>query len=558
VRTIKKPTHVLLIDDEQKQFLLIGYLLSEANYDDYRLTWCENLDDGLYHIEHYPCDVVLLDYHWGLTSKDFMTRAQLVNGRIPIIVMTEGMERDVDRKAISEGASDYLIKDSINPEILERTIRYSIERKKNEQHLDHLAHYDHLTDLPNRMLFLDRLNQAISLGDRSNDQFTLMYLDLNSFKAVNDNYGHETGDKLLQSFSRRLQSCIRRSDTVARIGGDEFTILLNNIGSTSKIISLAKKLIENIQIPFHINGVEFSIGCSIGIAVFPEAGRDADILQRHADIAMYQAKQSTSSSSYQFFSHQYRQRCKTIENISSSELKSLIDDNKVTLGFTPRVNVNSNSICTVEVTPMYLSTNMMAYINNNDAKQMLNEWMIEKALESSRLIDTKSLPVFCFCIDYRQLQSSQFAFFTKNIVKKYNIPIENIELCLLNSDELKNSTITEECIVSVNNLGARFALNEYGGNTLSLININQYNTPTLYLQSSLLQLALKNNKALNLASALIFLAHRLHCKVVASNITTSESLARIKKLGVDEFKGKLLGSHLSIEHLNNCFNSAVT
>ena len=342
----------MLVDDERHQFLLIGYLLSQAHYGDYRLIWCQDLDDGLHRIEHFQCDVVLLDYHWGAASKDFIQQAHLVNSRIPIIVMTDGMERDVDRKAISEGASDYLIKDHIHPEILERTIRYSIERKKIEQHLDHLAHYDHLTDLPNRILFSDRLHQAISLGHRSKDQFTLMYIDLNGFKEINDNHGHDMGDRVLQEFAERLQNSVRRSDTVARIGGDEFTVLLNNVGSTPKIIAVAQKLIEAIREPFALSGHELSVGCSIGIAVFPEAGTDADVLQRHADIAMYQAKQS-GTSSYRFFTRKQPDDEVDMERLSAEELKTLIDTEKVVLGFTPRLQLQDNTITTIEVNPVW-------------------------------------------------------------------------------------------------------------------------------------------------------------------------------------------------------------
>ena len=551
----------MLIDDERQQFLLIGYLLSEANYDDYRLIWCQDLNDGLHQIEHCLCDVVLLDYHWGLTGKDFISRAHLANSRIPIIVMTDGMERDVDRKAISEGASDYLIKDHVNPQVLERTIRYSIERKKIEQHLDHLAHYDHLTDLPNRILFLDRLNQAISLGHRSNDPFTLMYLDLNGFKAVNDNYGHEMGDKLLQSFSSRLQACVRRSDTVARIGGDEFTVLLNNIGSTAKIISLAQKLIENIQVPFHIAGLELSIGCSIGIAVFPDAGTDADILQRHADIAMYQAKQS-GTSSYRFFTYQNRQENTALETLSPNELKVLIDDNKIDLGFTPRIDIHKNTICAVEVSPMYVDKDMIASVCNNETKRLLIEWSIEKAFEIASSIYTGNTLTLAFNIDVEQLQSSHFSLFINRLTKKYQVDIENIEFCLLEGDDRGKKFLMDESIANFSNLGACFALSKFGENTLSLLSMHRYNIPVLHIDPSLLNLALKNNNDADLISTLVLLAHRLHRRVVACNIDCLETLDQVKSLGFDEYKGELLGSCLPFDSLNHCVErysgSAVT
>lgn len=292
---------VLLVDDNRQQFLQFGCLLSNACYNDYRLIWCHDLEKYLDHIEHHQCDVVLLDYHWENYCKDFIRRSYTLNSKIPIILMTDDMDPEVDKKAISVGASDYLVKGSITADVLERTLRYSLERKKLENHFIYLAHHDYLTGLANRTLFLDRLEQTIQLADRANDKFTLMFVDLNNFKVVNDNYGHEMGDRLLKEFSARLIENVRSSDTVGRIGGDEFMILFNHIGSTPQIISLAQKLIDSIRSPFVIKGQELFVGCSIGIAVYPDSGESAEVMKRNADVAMYQAK-LTGTSCYRFFS----------------------------------------------------------------------------------------------------------------------------------------------------------------------------------------------------------------------------------------------------------------
>jgi len=299
---ITKPITVLLVDDDRQEYLLIGYLLSEVHSDDYRLVWCQNLEQALEHIENKTCDVVLLDYNWGGSSigRDFLSNAQSKNSQIPIIVMTDEMESDIDQRAIREGASDYLTKSRINSQLLERAIRYAIERKQIVDRLDHLAHYDHLTDLPNRSLFLDRLRHSINLAERDKNQFTLLFIDLNDFKGINDSYGHDTGDKLLKQFSDRLLKSVRRSDTVARMGGDEFTVILHNLGNPQKIMMLAQKILSDANELYTINKHRFTMGCSIGIASYPDSGRDEETLQRNADLAMYQAKQA-SASSYRFY-----------------------------------------------------------------------------------------------------------------------------------------------------------------------------------------------------------------------------------------------------------------
>lgn len=301
MRETSEPKKVLLVDDNRQQFLQFGCLLSNACYNDYRLIWCQDREKYLAHIEHHQCDVVLLDYHWGSDCKDFIRRSYTLNSDIPIILMTDDIDPEVDKKAISVGASDYLVKGSITADVLERTLRYSLERKKLENHFIYLAHHDYLTGLANRTLFLDRLEQTIQLADHSNDKFTLMFIDLNNFKVVNDNYGHEMGDRLLKEFSGRLIENVRSNDTVGRIGGDEFMILFNHIGATPKIMSLAQQLIDSINSPFMIKGQELFVGCSIGIAVYPDSGDSAEAMKRNADVAMYQAK-LTGTSCYRFFS----------------------------------------------------------------------------------------------------------------------------------------------------------------------------------------------------------------------------------------------------------------
>jgi diguanylate cyclase (GGDEF)-like protein len=291
------PTTVLLVGDDRQEFLMMGYLLSEADNDDYRLVWCERLEKAIEHIESRTCDVVLLDYNWGGSSigRDFLSKARSKNCHIPIIVMTDDMESEIDQHAIREGASDYLTKSRINSQLLERTIRYAVERKQIEGRLDRHANYDPLTDLPNRSLFLDRLRSSINLAEHSKNQFTLLFIDLNDFKSINDSYGYDTGDKVLKQFSERLLRSVRRNDTVARMGADEFTVILHNLGNTNEVMELAEKIVNDANELYTINNHEFNVECSIGIARYPESGDKEKIQQRNhkADLVMHQAKQSS-------------------------------------------------------------------------------------------------------------------------------------------------------------------------------------------------------------------------------------------------------------------------
>lgn len=543
------------MDDDRQQFLLIGYLLSEAHYDDYRLLWCQDLERGLSHIEHEQCDVVLLDYHWGINCKDFIRRSRDLNDRIPVIVMTDDMEFEVDRTAISEGASDYLVKETINSEILERTIRYSMERKKIEHHLNYLAHYDYLTALPNRVLFLDRLGQAVSLSQRSGEQFTVMYIDLNDFKVVNDNYGHDVGDKLLKEFADRLQQNVRRSDTVARIGGDEFTILLNHMGSTPKIISLAQKLIDSVEEPFIIDENTLAVGCSIGIAVFPDSGDSVDIIQRNADMAMYQAKQA-GVSCYRFFIQQPKDDV-FIENLSPEQLGEIIREGRLAISYTPRIDLHTNRIVSVEISPIWNNEKLGAQnykrfaslIKNVETIKLLTEWMLDTSLAELNTLYKEYSLLVSYGIRRSELQSPKFSLTIKRVAKKYKVQLSHLEFNFLRKKECGQDVFLKECIENINNIGANFSLHDFGENTLSLVHMHTYDIPSLHFSASFLKSAINNKKDALLLESLVMFAHRLDRKVVADGLATDVHVELMKSIGCDYVQGGVVGENLSYENL---------
>lgn len=186
-------------------------------------------------------------------------------------------------------------------------VRDLTERKAAEEKIKHMAHHDHLTDLPNRVLFMDRLDQAISLARRSSSKVALLFLDLDGFKLVNDAMGHDMGDRLLQGVALRLNEIVRSSDTVARVGGDEFVLVLNNIGSMQDAALVAEKIIQALAMPFELNGAECRIGGSVGIAVFPDDSELPETLLKRADEAMYFAKQN-GKNNYRFHAGKLNER----------------------------------------------------------------------------------------------------------------------------------------------------------------------------------------------------------------------------------------------------------
>lgn len=212
------------------------------------------------------------------------------------------VEVNVDRKGGETAIAElHVTKTKWEGEMAYLASLYDItKRKQMENILEEMAHFDTLTGLPNRQLFFDRFNQTIALAKRNNSMFALLFLDLDGFKNVNDTYGHDTGDSLLKEASKRLMLCVRESDTVARMGGDEFTILLTKIAEKEDAVFVARKIIDSLNQPFNLLDYNCNIGVSIGICIYPSGGDDLKSLLGHADVAMYNVKKQ-GRNGYQFY-----------------------------------------------------------------------------------------------------------------------------------------------------------------------------------------------------------------------------------------------------------------
>lgn len=291
---------VLLVEDNDIDARLTQDILEEWSLEQFEITHVNRLSDAFTYLARARFDAVLLDLSLpdgdGLSTVRQMHAA---NPTIAIIVLSGLSDQTLALQAVRNGAQDYLVKGERQSELLARSIRYAIERKQAEEHLTYLAQYDQLTGLVNRTLFRDRLVQAMARSKRLQQPLGLMLLDLDRFKPVNDTLGHNVGDQLLKLVAERLHECVREVDTVARMGGDEFTIILEGLMCEEDIALVAARITKSLAQPFQIDTHQALIGVSIGITVYPTDDHNADELLKHADAAMYRAKQQ-GGSSFQF------------------------------------------------------------------------------------------------------------------------------------------------------------------------------------------------------------------------------------------------------------------
>ncbi len=342
---------VLLIDDDEDEFVITRDLLAELG-EGYRLSWSNNFDRGMRELLRGACSVCLLDYHLGARNGlEFLTEASLRNSTIPIILLTGQGDYEVDLAAMKAGASDYLDKRLLSAPVLERSIRYAVERKKTEEKIRFLAYYDQLTHLPNRTLFYDRLKTAFASAKRHGRLCAVMFLDIDNFKRINDTLGHTLGDRLIQEVAGRLLKCIRKEDTVAhddfnamldtvaRLGGDEFTILLNEINEAGNASVVAERIRHILYTPLLLDQHEINVTVSIGIAVYPTDGADIETVVKNADIAMYKSK-SIGKNNFQYFNPSMNStalRRLSVEN----DLRKAIKNDELELYYQPIMDLGN-------------------------------------------------------------------------------------------------------------------------------------------------------------------------------------------------------------------------
>lgn len=282
---------ILIVENDNGFIDTVSKHLAGAGFRRTNFLVAKTYEDALACVVKEKVHVALIDYDlMPRTGFELMEELERMGNPVPVIMVAETKDTNIDKGAMSRGAYDYFVKSEIDPEQLERTIRYTVIRRKLEDQLVHAALYDELSELPNRRAFFDRLTQALHRADRHKQEVCLVYIDLNGFKAVNDTYGHQAGDEVIREVGRRLRSSIRRTDTPARLGGDEFACILEDFRDRDAALQVINKIAKTFEKKISAEGHRHDIGGSLGVAVYPEATRSAEMMIQLADEAMYQAK----------------------------------------------------------------------------------------------------------------------------------------------------------------------------------------------------------------------------------------------------------------------------
>ncbi len=285
--------NILHVEDQSVHHKHFARMLREVYGEDVGITWAQSVQEGLDALESEPFDLVFLDYVLGDgCAVDIMNMCNAFASPMPFVVVSAFEDQDFNMAALTMGADDYLIKGKFDAADLERSINYSLYRKKKMAEIVNMAFFDRLTGLPNRNYFMHNTDKSIELATRMGSMVAVYYVDLNNFKRINDQFGHDAGDMILKTAAERLSHGIRKTDTAIRYGGDEFLVISPGIKKREEIVTVGNKLVKKITGSVPYEGNDLILTCSIGAANMPFDAANLTEAIRISDRAMYEAKDS--------------------------------------------------------------------------------------------------------------------------------------------------------------------------------------------------------------------------------------------------------------------------
>jgi diguanylate cyclase (GGDEF)-like protein/PAS domain S-box-containing protein len=419
------------------------------------------------------------------------------------------------------------------------------ELKSHQQHLEHLAHYDALTQLPNRVLLADRLQIALAQVQRVNGVLAICYLDLDGFKPVNDEYGHEAGDRLLVEVASRLTMALRAGDTVARLGGDEFVLLMSGLRGADECRTALDRLLKVVSKPYEVADQAVVISASIGATLFPHDASDPDALLRHADQAMYTAKEG-GRNRYHLFDPEH-DRLARAQREALSRIEAGLPAGEYVLYYQPKVDMRLGKVIGVEALirwnhperGLLSPAEFLPYIENTEFSIELGEWVIEQALSQMEEWQRMGveLPV-SVNISARHLQQTDLAADLAATLARYaSVPPHNLELEILETSALDDILHATRLITECQRLGVSFALDDFGTGYSSLSYFKRLPAQTLKIDQSFIRDMLRNPEDLTIVEGVIGLARAFRRNVVAEGVETVAHGMVLLHLGCDLAQG---------------------
>lgn len=431
----------------------------------------------------------------------------------------------------------------------EEAIQYQIELKnlntqliKANKELEHKALYDDLTGLPNRTLVMDRLQQGIFNASREKEPLSVLMVDLDYFKEVNDTLGHDTGDKLLQQVSDRFKHVLRHMDTVGRLGGDEFAVIVSNANAEDAVM-VANNMLKILEEPFVIDNNNINISASIGISVFPEQGEDLSTLMKHADVAMYVAKRVRSG----YFIYDYNEDQHSPGRLAlMSELRKAVNDNGMELYYQPKLDLATGSITGVEALARWQLPErgffppdlFIPIMEQTGLIKPFTKWAIDHAMAQCSAWKDENINVsMSINLSMYNLHDPDFINTVNGLLKKWNLGPDVLIFEITESAMMGDQQHISEILSSLGKQGIRISIDDFGTGYSSLVHLKKLQPSELKIDKSFIMEMNTNNDDSVIVRSTIDLAHNLGLKVVAEGVESEDIMESLRALGCEMIQG---------------------
>jgi diguanylate cyclase (GGDEF)-like protein len=534
---------VVLADDDPSIRLMIRHVLESEEFDIVEAA------DGLEAIKavekHHPA-LILLDAV--MPGIDGFTTCQQIKEKghtdIPVMMIT-GLDDDASvERAYEVGAIDFITK-PIKWAVLKHRVKSVVAKVIAERKVQLLAYRDTLTDLPNRLLFADRLEQSVVRSDRSRTSMALMLIDIDDFKLVNDSFGHDAGDKLIKAVGQLISKSLRRADTIARLGGDEFAVIIEGIAGPEDAISIADNLTTILEHNVRLDDQETYTSASIGIAVYPDDGGDARTLLKNADTAMFRAKEN-GRHCFQFYKPEMSVSAMERLDLENS-LKAAFENDEFIINYQPVIDINKNEIVAVEALLRWQHpekgviqpSDFIPVVEDCGLIVALGEWVIDSAcrqLKSWRDAGLKDQTI-SINLAARQFQEQDIVVVFKQAISEHDIEASSLSVEVTERTLIDNIGDVESKLKELRAMGMQILLDDFGTGYASLAYLKEFPVDVVKIDRAFVTGIPDNQDDSAVVDAIAGLTRGLKLNLLAEGVENERQLDVLKKLGCQYAQG---------------------
>ena len=548
--TNKVCLRILMVEDNVDDAELVLMAIRKGGYE-VEYTRVENANDFARELKKSDWDLILSDY--SLPSFNGLAALKIFkeqNIDIPFILVSGTIGEEVAVEAMRNGAHDYLMKDklarlvpAIQRELADADERHA--RRIAEHTLRHQAYHDVLTGLPNRWLFRDRMEQAFAYAHREQKSLTVFFLDLDRFKNLNDTMGHQAGDHLLRSVAERLKSLFSPLDTIARLGGDDFVVLMPDVETAADAKQMAGKLLKLFESRFAVAGQKVYVDASIGIARYPVNGIDADNVLKNAEAAMYYAKEQ-GRNNYQFCSAEI-QEATADRFVIENELREAIKANELTLNYQPQFSMIDKSVTGVEVLVRWNHPRrglmppdkFIPVAEETGLIISLGEWVVRQTARDIQQWQDAGyeVPRVAINLSARQLYHRSTLGVFKDTFAEFGITAENIEIEITESGVMQDPEQAVLTLKAFKELGFFVAIDDFGTGYSSLAYLKRFPIDVLKIDRSFVRDITFDSDDATIVRTILAMAQALNLRVIAEGVENQDQLNFLAALGCAEGQG---------------------